>query len=306
MSLLPAGFLASFRTHAYILFTYLLSSYPLSSSMSHGDDIPLCDHTPPCSCSHSQVMRLAPDSESIISMQPEDSPDPSSVAGPSNSTDNLPPAPANGATNGHTSTSGQFTPIDSEDPALFDSGHLPNGNGFGPLATSLATPIGDEAMASSSSISSFSLVTNGNGHGHGVNHLLHSVARVHPPGTAMYKGSSIQRDEYVRLVLQSLRDVGYLCVIYHLLARLFSSGYRTLISSLMSDVVDKLLLFLRQNPVMYSSQIWLLNSVSPFYRGIGTLWNRCWRTWACMGTINYGCVCVPSRDLSLSVLDLPC
>jgi hypothetical protein len=45
----------------------------------------------------------------------------------------------------------------------------------------------------------------------------------------MYKGSNIQREEFVRLVLQSLRDVGYLWVIPCLLTRfLAASGYQTL------------------------------------------------------------------------------
>ena len=35
------------------------------------------------------------------------------------------------------------------------------------------------------------------------------VTRVSPPGNMVYPDSSIQREEYVRLVLQSLRDIGY-------------------------------------------------------------------------------------------------
>ncbi|KAF8590071.1 WD40 repeat-like protein [Ramaria rubella] len=35
------------------------------------------------------------------------------------------------------------------------------------------------------------------------------VARVHLPGTALYEGSHVDREEFVRLVIQSLRDVGY-------------------------------------------------------------------------------------------------
>ncbi|KAF9514475.1 hypothetical protein BS47DRAFT_1295012 [Hydnum rufescens UP504] len=67
-------------------------------------------------------------------------------------------------------------------------------------------------MTNSSPLSSFPSATNGSrqGYGHIYNNLLHGVARVHPPGTTMYKDSNIHRDEYVRLVLQSLRDVGYL------------------------------------------------------------------------------------------------
>ena len=35
------------------------------------------------------------------------------------------------------------------------------------------------------------------------------VARVTLPGTALYEGSHVDREEFVRLVIQSLRDVGY-------------------------------------------------------------------------------------------------
>ncbi|KAF8334203.1 WD40 repeat-like protein [Cantharellus anzutake] len=37
-----------------------------------------------------------------------------------------------------------------------------------------------------------------------------TVPRVYLPGTTMYEDSSIQREEFVRLVLQSLRDIGYM------------------------------------------------------------------------------------------------
>lgn len=40
-------------------------------------------------------------------------------------------------------------------------------------------------------------------------HPTRTVARVYPSGTTMYPDSSIQREEYIRLVLQSLRDIGY-------------------------------------------------------------------------------------------------
>jgi WD repeat-containing protein 26 len=35
------------------------------------------------------------------------------------------------------------------------------------------------------------------------------VVRVTLPGTALYEGSHVDREEFVRLVIQSLRDVGY-------------------------------------------------------------------------------------------------
>lgn len=39
-----------------------------------------------------------------------------------------------------------------------------------------------------------------------------AIARVSLPGTALYDGSSVDREEFVRLVIQSLQDVGYMCV----------------------------------------------------------------------------------------------
>jgi len=36
------------------------------------------------------------------------------------------------------------------------------------------------------------------------------ITRVSPPGDMMYEGSSIHREEFVRLALQSLRDIGYM------------------------------------------------------------------------------------------------
>lgn len=50
-----------------------------------------------------------------------------------------------------------------------------------------------------------------NGH-NGVQKGSGKVARVVIPGTLLYEDLSIDREEYVRLVLQSLRDVGYTCV----------------------------------------------------------------------------------------------
>lgn len=39
------------------------------------------------------------------------------------------------------------------------------------------------------------------------------IQRVNLPGTRLYDDSCIDREEFIRLVVQSLRDVGYLCVI---------------------------------------------------------------------------------------------
>jgi hypothetical protein len=39
------------------------------------------------------------------------------------------------------------------------------------------------------------------------------VARVELPGATIYDDSYIDREEYIRLVIQSLRDIGYMCVL---------------------------------------------------------------------------------------------
>jgi hypothetical protein len=41
------------------------------------------------------------------------------------------------------------------------------------------------------------------------NHTM-TVSRVNIPGTALYPGSTTNREEFVRLVIQTLKDVGYL------------------------------------------------------------------------------------------------
>ena len=41
-----------------------------------------------------------------------------------------------------------------------------------------------------------------------------STARVDLQGTALYPGSYVDREEFIRLIVQSLRDVGYECVSY--------------------------------------------------------------------------------------------
>lgn len=51
-------------------------------------------------------------------------------------------------------------------------------------------------------------ITNGNGvlkHGK-------SIAKVNLPGTTLYGDSHVDREEFIRLVIQSLRDVGYMYV----------------------------------------------------------------------------------------------
>jgi hypothetical protein len=51
-----------------------------------------------------------------------------------------------------------------------------------------------------------------------------TVSRVSLPGTSLYEDSYFDREEFVRLVIQSLRDVGYKCVsiLYNILLQLKS------------------------------------------------------------------------------------
>jgi hypothetical protein len=43
------------------------------------------------------------------------------------------------------------------------------------------------------------------------------VQKVELPGLTLYDDSYVDREEFVRLVIQSLRDVGYMCVVLNLL-----------------------------------------------------------------------------------------
>jgi hypothetical protein len=45
---------------------------------------------------------------------------------------------------------------------------------------------------------------------------LMQISRLNPPGKSLYPGSSIDREEFVRLVLQTLKDVGYRYVVPYL------------------------------------------------------------------------------------------
>ncbi|KAF9469272.1 WD40 repeat-like protein, partial [Collybia nuda] len=50
---------------------------------------------------------------------------------------------------------------------------------------------------------------NGGVMGHGLVKHVKSIARVNLPGTTLYDDSYVDREEFIRLVIQSLRDVGY-------------------------------------------------------------------------------------------------
>lgn len=84
------------------------------------------------------------------------------------------------------------------------NGHL-NGNGFTPIAN--GAPVANAAGNG---------VQKHNGHSKQSSAASHSlsVARVTLPGSSLYDDSAVDREEFVRLVIQSLRDVGYMCVIY--------------------------------------------------------------------------------------------
>ena len=57
-----------------------------------------------------------------------------------------------------------------------------------------------------------SSITNGSTGGHTGNGVVKhgkTIAKVNPPGTTLYDDSYVDREEFVRLVIQSLQDVGY-------------------------------------------------------------------------------------------------
>lgn len=82
------------------------------------------------------------------------------------------------------------------------NGHL-NGNGFAATANGASgvNPTGNG-------------VQKHNGHSKQSSTTSHSlsVARVTLPGSSLYDDSDVDREEFIRLVIQSLRDVGYMCV----------------------------------------------------------------------------------------------
>jgi hypothetical protein len=54
-----------------------------------------------------------------------------------------------------------------------------------------------------------SSITNGSHLGNGLMKYGKVIAKVTLPGTTLYDNSYVDREEFVRLVIQSLRDVGY-------------------------------------------------------------------------------------------------
>lgn len=76
-----------------------------------------------------------------------------------------------------------------------------NGNGHGHVAASN----GHTSFGTNGSLGSSGCAV-GNGVG---KHGKAAIARVHLPGTTLYDDSYVDREEFIRLVIQSLRDVGY-------------------------------------------------------------------------------------------------
>jgi WD repeat-containing protein 26 len=81
------------------------------------------------------------------------------------------------------------------DGSLLSNGHA-NGNGYSLPVTNGSSGNG--------------IVT-----GNGVQKHTKGIGRVSLPGTTLYDDSHIDREEFVRLVIQSLRDVGYRYVQLH-------------------------------------------------------------------------------------------
>lgn len=76
--------------------------------------------------------------------------------------------------------------------------HVPNANGFHTNGTSNGAGLALNMNAANGIVAK-----NGKS----------PVARVNLPGTLLYEDGDIEREEFVRLVIQSLRDVGYSCAL---------------------------------------------------------------------------------------------
>lgn len=87
----------------------------------------------------------------------------------------------------------------------------------GPSSLGLDAPVSSNGHTNGNgfTLSPTNGFTNGGGAvvGNGVQKHGKSVAKVSLPGTALYTGGSyVDREEFVRLVVQTLRDVGYMYV----------------------------------------------------------------------------------------------
>ena len=83
--------------------------------------------------------------------------------------------------------------------------------------SSLASGSSGEFVVTNGHTNGFKGMTNGkSGMGaaftNGVQKHSSSVTKVTLPGTALYDNSPVDREEFVRLVIQSLRDIGYASV----------------------------------------------------------------------------------------------
>jgi len=84
--------------------------------------------------------------------------------------------------------------------------------------SSLASGLSDDFVVTNGHTNGFKSMTNGKSETgsaftNGVQKHSPSVTRVTLPGTALYDDSPVNREEFVRLVIQSLRDVGYVSVL---------------------------------------------------------------------------------------------
>lgn len=87
------------------------------------------------------------------------------------------------------------------------------------LAGPSCPPPFEGVVATNGHANGFTPVTNGTlgagvVMGNGVQKHGKSVAKVNLPGTTLYDDSFVDREEFVRLVIQSLRDVGYMYVFH--------------------------------------------------------------------------------------------
>ena len=117
------------------------------------------------------------------------------VAGPSSfDGDTGPPSPADGS---------------ERNVGLLGNGHLKVSNGSGTEDGHFLSGSATTNGASSSSSLLKQALVNGGSMGKGAS-TAPAISRVNLPGTRLYPDSYIDREEFVRLVVQSLRDVGYM------------------------------------------------------------------------------------------------
>jgi hypothetical protein len=83
--------------------------------------------------------------------------------------------------------------------------------------SSIASGSSDDFVATNGHTNGFKMVTNGKSgmsaaFTNGMQKHSSSITKVTLPGTSLYENSPVDREEFVRLVIQSLRDIGYASV----------------------------------------------------------------------------------------------